>query len=167
MQERGTAQALTSSSRRASGTFKKLALATAVAACVVTADQLTKSWAVHRLRHGPIHVIWKLDLELTFNSGSAFSLGRGWAPALAGIAIVMVVVLLAFMRHVRSSAMAAAVGMVVGGAVGNLSDRIFRSYHGSVVDFIALHFWPTFNLADASIVIGAIWAGVLMWRSER
>lgn len=167
MQERGTAQALTHPSRRASGTFKRLALATAVAACVVAADQLTKSWAVDRLRHGPVHVIWKLDFELTFNSGSAFSLARGWAPVLGGVAIVMVVVLLAFVRHVRSAAMATAVGMVVGGAIGNLADRIFRSYHGSVVDFIALHFWPTFNLADASIVIGAIWAGILIWRSER
>lgn len=144
-----------------------LAITTAVAAVVVAVDQVTKSWAVHRLQHGPIHVIWKLDFELTFNSGSAFSLARGWAPVLAGIAIVMVVVLLAFVRHVRSATMAAAVGLVVGGAIGNLADRVFRSYHGSVVDFIALHFWPTFNVADASIVVGALWAATLLWRSER
>lgn len=166
VQERGTAQALTQRSRRASGTSKRFALTTAVAAAVVAADQISKSWALHRLAHGPVHVIWKLDFELTFNSGSAFSLARGWAPVLAGIAVVMIVLLLGFVRHVRSAAMAAALGLVVGGAVGNLADRIFRSYHGSVVDFIAFHFWPTFNVADASIVVGAIWAGWLLWRSD-
>lgn len=132
---------------------------------MVAVDQLTKAWAVHRLPQGPVHVVWKLDLELALNTGSAFSLARGWAPVLAGLAVVAVVVLVAFVRRVTSTAMAVAVGLVVGGALGNLADRAFRSHGGAVVDFIALHFWPTFNVADAAIVVGAAWAAVLLWRS--
>jgi signal peptidase II len=141
-------------------------LAAVVAACVVTCDQLTKTWAEDRLARGAIHVIWKLDLSLAFNSGSAFSLAQGWAPILAGMAVLAVVVLLAVVRHVGSSTMACALGLVVGGAAGNLCDRIFRSHHGSVIDFIAFHFWPTFNLADTAIVVGAAWAAWLSWRYQ-
>jgi len=108
--------------------------------------------------------VWKLDLELEFNTGSAFSLMRGWAPILAGVAVAIVVLLLASVRRVRSDLLAASVGLVVGGALGNLADRVFRSHHGAVVDFIAFHFWPTFNLADAAIVVGALWAAFLLWR---
>ncbi len=50
--------------------------------------------------------------------------------------------------------MSVGLGLILGGATGNVCDRLFRSQHGSVVDFIAFHFWPTFNLADASIVVG-------------
>lgn len=145
--------------------MRRLLLAGVVAAAVVAVDQTTKTWAENRLRDGPIHVIWKLDFVLAFNSGSAFSLLRGWAPVLAGLAIVAVVVLLAIVRRVDSPAMAVALGLVVGGALGNLSDRVFRSHHGSVVDFIALHFWPTFNLADSAIVVGTALAAWLLWRS--
>jgi signal peptidase II len=53
-----------------------------------------------------------------------------------------------------TTARAATLGLILGGALGNLSDRLFRGDHGAVVDFVALHFWPTFNVADASIVVG-------------
>jgi signal peptidase II len=139
----------------------------AVAAVVVAADQLTKTWAVHRLSHGPIHVIWKLDFELTYNSGSAFSLLQGWAPVFAVLAVVAVVVLLRVVGRARSTALSVALGLVVGGALGNLADRVVRPDRGAVVDFVALHFWPTFNLADACIVTGGILAAVLVWRGER
>jgi signal peptidase II len=141
-------------------------MACAVAAVVVVVDQVTKTWAVHRLQHGPMHLVWKLDLELEFNSGSAFSLVRGWAPVLAGVAVVAVMLLLAFVRRVHSNLLAASMGLVVGGALGNLADRVLRSHHGAVVDFIALHFWPTFNIADAAIVVGAAGAAFLLWRSD-
>lgn len=132
---------------------------------VVLVDQVTKSWAVHRLSHGSIHVIWKLDLELTYNSGSAFSLAQGWAPVLGGLAAVTVVILLAVVMRVRSLALAVALGLIAGGALGNLADRVLRSNHGAVVDFIALHFWPTFNVADASIVTGSALAALVLWRT--
>ena len=68
--------------------------------------------------------------------------------------------------RVRSLALAVALGLVVGGALGNLADRVVRGNHGAVVDFIALHFWPTFNVADSCIVIGsAILAALVLWRT--
>ena len=141
-------------------------MAGAVAAVVVLVDQLTKSWAVHRLSHGSVHVVWKLDLELTYNSGASFSLARGWAPVIATLAVAAVVVLVAALRHVRSSLVAVALGLVIGGALGNLADRILRGHHGAVVDFVALHFWPTFNVADACVVVGAVGAALLLARPE-
>jgi signal peptidase II len=146
---------------------RRLVVAGTVAAAVVVADQVTKSWAVHRLSQGSIHVIWKLDFELAYNSGSAFSLAQGWAPVLAVVAVVALVVLVAVVRRARSIWTAAALGLVVGGAAGNLADRLFRANHGAVVDFIAFHFWPTFNIADTAIVVGAIWAAFLALRPGR
>jgi signal peptidase II len=141
-------------------------VALGTAALVVVADQLTKSWAVHRLAHGSIHVVWKLDLILSFNTGSAFGLAKGWAPVITALAALVVVGLLAVVRGVRSDAVAAALGLVLGGALGNLADRVFRGHHGAVVDFIALHFWPTFNVADSCITVGVILAVVLSWRAD-
>ena len=99
VQERGVAPALSDGSRlRLDGT-RRLLVAGAVAAVVVAADQVTKSWAVHRLSQGPIHVIWKLDFQLQYNTGSSFSFAQGWAPVFAGIAVVVVVVLAATARQ--------------------------------------------------------------------
>jgi signal peptidase II len=145
---------------------RRFILAGSVAIVVVIVDQLTKSWAVRRLSQGDIHIVWKLDLELTYNSGASFGLARGWAPIIGGIAVTAVVLLLAAVRQVRSDALAVALGLVIGGAVGNLSDRIFRAHHGAVVDFIALHFWPTFNVADSCIVVGAVTAALLVSRRD-
>ena len=134
---------------------------------VVAADQASKSWAVHRLSAGPVHVVWRLDLELTYNTGSSFGLARGWAPVLAGLAALFIVGLLGMLRRVHGDAMAASLGLVLGGAAGNLADRLFRGHHGAVVDFVALHFWPTFNVADSCIVVGVGLAVLVLWRSER
>lgn len=156
MQERGAAPPLTDGGRRDGGATRRLILAGTVAGLVVLVDQLTKTWAVHRLSNGPIHVVWKLDLQLQFNSGGAFSIAQGRAPVLAAVAAVLVVVLVLAIRRVRSDGLALALGLVVGGALGNLADRIVRDHGGAVVDFVALHFWPTFNVADACIVVGAV-----------
>ncbi len=178
MQERRTAPALsepggdTGSTRGPGGrperrdAARRAVLASAVAAVVVTADQLTKSWAVHRLSSGPIHVVWKLDLALTYNSGSAFSLLQGWAPVLVGVAVVAVAAMAVSVRHARSTLAAVALGLVSGGALGNLLDRLVRGHHGAVVDFVDLHFWPTFNLADSCIVVGTAMLAVALWRGS-
>jgi signal peptidase II len=144
-----------------------VALALVIAALVVAADQATKTWAVHRLSQGTIHLVWKLDLVLSYNTGSAFGLAQGWAPVLTAAAGLIVVALLAVLRGVRSWAMALALGLVLGGALGNLTDRVLRGHHGAVVDFVALHFWPTFNVADSCIVVGVVLAVVLSWGDER
>jgi signal peptidase II len=135
------------------------------AGIVVALDQLTKTLAVQHLSSRPVHVLGPLDLQLAFNPGVAFSLGRGLAPGVVvgGVAVVAV----AFALLSRSAAtvpMTVAVGAVLGGALGNLVDRIFRHDHGAVVDFVALHFWPTFNLADAAVVVGEIALVVLLFR---
>jgi signal peptidase II len=141
--------------------MRRLTIAGFVAVAVIIVDQLTKSWAVRRLSHGDIHVVWKLDFQLTYNSGASFGLGRGWAPVIGGIAVTAVVLLFSTVRRVRSDTLTVALGLVIGGALGNLTDRIVRSHHGAVVDFIALHFWPTFNVADSCIVVGAVIAALV------
>jgi signal peptidase II len=136
-------------------------LTVAVALAVVAVDQLTKSWAVNALADRDIDVVWTLRLHLTFNAGMAFSQGRGLGPVIGVLALVVVVVLLASLRKGGSVLSAVAVGLVIGGAAGNVIDRLFRSgaggfLSGRVVDFVDLQWWPIFNVADASIVIGAV-----------
>lgn len=175
MQERGTVTALTgptdgdvatapAATRRAP--VKRVLVAAAVAAGVVVVDQLTKWWALDRLSHGSIHLVGPLSLTLTRNRGSAFSLFQGQAPLLVTVAVVLVVVLLLVARAAPGAGRAAAIGLIVGGAIGNLADRLFRSDHGAVVDFIALHLWPTFNVADSCIVVGTILVAVSVLRGS-
>jgi signal peptidase II len=132
-----------------------------VAALVVAADQLTKAWAVNALDDGhDIDVVWTLRFHLTMNGGMAFSQGRGLGPVIGVVAIVVVAVLLISLRRTGSTVAAVAVGLVVGGAAGNIVDRLFRSgdgfLTGQVIDFIDLQWWPVFNVADAAVVIGGI-----------
>jgi signal peptidase II len=160
MQERRPVTALTDDAPvaadhpgRSSG-VRRLVVALSVTGAVVLADQLTKWWAVTRLANGPVHLIGTLDFELSRNTGSAFSLLQGKGFLLIAVATLAAVGLVAMMRRASSAGQAAALGLILGGARGNLSDRLFRGDHGAVVDFVALHFWPTFNVADASIVVG-------------
>ena len=134
------------------------------AVAVVIADQLTTDLAISGLKSGPVHLIGPLFLELAFNTGVAFSIGAGLGEPIVVIVVVLVVTCVAFFaRSVPSASLAVACGLVLGGAVGNLADRLFRS-GGAVVDFVRLGFWPTFNLADASIVCGSLLACFLLLR---
>jgi len=146
---------------------QRLAVAVAVMVAVVAADQLTKWWAVSRLGSGPIHVIGTLDLELSRNTGVSFSLFQGKAFVLVPVAAVLVVVLTVMAWRAPTAGRAAVFGLILGGALGNLADRFFRGDHGAVVDFVALHFWPTFNVADASIVVGCILLLISLVRGPR
>jgi signal peptidase II len=134
-----------------------------VAAAVIVVDQLTKTWALHHLVESPRHVIGPSYLVLTYNSGAAFSLGRGITPIVETIAVALVVWLLALSRNLSRSAswpVAIGLGLLLGGALGNLGDRVFRHIPGhpsSVIDFVqVVSWWPVFNVADASIVVGVI-----------
>jgi signal peptidase II len=142
-------------------------VAGAVTVVVVAVDQLTKWWALHRLTSGPIHIIGTLDLELSRNTGSAFSLFQGQSAVLVVVAVVLVAVLATLVWRSPSLGRAAVLGLILGGALGNLADRLFRGDHGAVVDFVALHFWPTFNVADASIVVGCVLLLVSLVRGPR
>jgi signal peptidase II len=133
---------------------RRVLVAAAVMVGVVVVDQLAKWWAVTRLAEGRIHVLGPLDLELARNSGASFSLFQGKGFILVPVAVVLVGVLATLIWRAPTTGRAAVLGLILGGALGNLGDRLFRGDHGSVVDFVDLHFWPTFNLADASIVVG-------------
>jgi signal peptidase II len=146
---------------------RRLSVAVAVMVAVVLVDQLTKWWALTRLSSGPIHVIGTLDLELSRNTGASFSLFQGKAAILIPIALVLIMVLSVMAWRATTNGRAAILGLIVGGALGNLCDRFFRGDHGAVVDFIALHFWPTFNVADASIVVGCALFLVSLARGPR
>jgi len=144
-----------------------LFIALAAATVVVVADQVTKSLAESRLQAGPVHVVGPLYFNLQFNTGSAFSLLTGWAPLLVVIALVLVAALAVLAWRTRRPGVALALGLVLGGALGNLTDWLVRSHHGAVVDFIDFRFWPTFNLADASIVVGLALLAIQLLRSGR
>ena len=126
------------------------------AAAVVAADQITKSLAEQKLAAGPVHLLGPLSLALSYNTGVAFSIGTGLTLPIIVVGFVLVLLLFWFARGAPSTAAAVGCGMILGGALGNLADRLFRGHGGAVVDFVHLGFWPTFNFADASIVIGAI-----------
>ena len=135
------------------------------AVIVLVADQVSKQIALSRLADGPVDLIGgALTLRLTYNSGGAFGVLQGW-PGLFLIATgVVVAVILLSVRRLEDPRWALPLGMVLGGGLGNVSDRIFRDTNGQVVDFIDLHWWPVFNVADASIVVGV---GVVLILSAR
>jgi signal peptidase II len=130
-------------------------------AVVLVVDQLTKRWAVDRLRgQPPIDVFWTLRLVYAENTGMAFSKGSGMGNVIALVVVAIVVVLVVVARRMTSPLQLVLVGVVIGGALGNLADRVFRAENGflsgGVVDFIDVQWWPIFNVADACVVVGGI-----------
>lgn len=137
-------------------------LTAAVAVVVVVVDQVTKWWALNALADGPIGLVGSLQFRLVRNEASAFSIGGGsaWGPFVTVAGLVIIVGLLWFLRTAPSRLAAVAVGMVIGGAIGNLIDRAARSDRGfmggGVVDFVDVGWWPVFNIADSAVVVGVI-----------
>jgi signal peptidase II len=148
---------------------RRLIIVVAVAAFVIAVDQLTKWWALNSLQDGPVDVVWTLRWNLVFNSGASFSMGDGMGPVIGVVALVVVGVLLWTGRTVSSTAGAVALGMILGGALGNLIDRAFRAgdgfMGGAVVDFIDVQWWPVWNVADMGVVLGAILLLVVTYRN--
>ena len=130
----------------------------AAAGLVVALDQLTKQWALSALADGPIDLVGSLRLKLVFNDSAAFSLGGGNTTLIAviGVAVVAVIVRMGLRADRRPWALG--LGIILGGALGNLSDRAFRDgdgfLGGRVVDMVDLQWWPVFNLADAALWVG-------------
>jgi signal peptidase II len=139
---------------------RRAALVVAVAAAVVAIDQVTKTWAVHTLATRDIDLFWTLRLHLARNRGAAFSVGFGSGGLIAILAIVVVFVLIALGRNLDSRAGVVSLGLVLGGALGNLADRAFRDgtgfLGGAVIDFIDPQRWPVFNVADIAVTIGGV-----------
>lgn len=127
---------------------------------MVVLDQITKALAVEYLSDGPASIIGTdVQLELRYNSGGAFSLFQSFTPLLAILAVVIAVVLVRAVRHAEDTLSIVALALVLGGALGNLIDRIARApgfLRGEVVDFVRVGSFPTFNVADSAITIGAI-----------
>ncbi|MXZ78266.1 MAG: signal peptidase II [Acidimicrobiia bacterium] len=132
-----------------------------VAAFVVAVDQLTKWWALVSLDDRDIDLVWTLRLNLVHNTGAAFGLGQGLEAVIAVLALVFVVVVAwASWGGRRLSLPPVLLGMILGGAIGNLADRALRSgdgfLGGAVVDFVDLQWWPVFNAADSAIVVAGV-----------
>lgn len=134
-----------------------------IAAVVLVADQITKLWAEAALpAYRPVPVLPSLNLTLSYNRGAAFSLlaeQGGWQRWLfSGLALAVSGYLLWWLHDLRQGQrlQALALALILGGAVGNLIDRLV---YGHVIDFIDVYYgrwhWPVFNIADSAITIGA------------
>jgi len=144
------------------------------AAIVLLADLLSKALVVAHLESGtPVRMLGgAIYLDVARNSGAAFSLGTGMTVVLTVIALVVIVIIARVAGRLRSRGWAIALGLVLGGALGNLVDRLFREPgvgRGHVVDWISVFgpngaHYPIFNLADSAIVCGGILAVLLVLR---
>jgi lipoprotein signal peptidase len=145
---------------------RRLGLVLAVAAAVYVADVVSKIIVVATLPPGHlVHVVdGVLTLQLVRNSGAAFSLGTSLTVVFTLIAVGVIIFILRTSRHLRSLPWAVTLGLLLGGATGNLTDRLLRSpglFRGDVVDWIQLPHWPVFNVADSAIVCGGLLAVLL------
>lgn len=146
-------------------------LGPAVALVVVLLDQATKRWAVSALADGDVTSVVPGYLVFSFvrNTGSAFGMFTGSAPVLAAIAVAVVVLLgYSIMKGNGRIGHPAVLGLLLGGVVGNLIDRVSLGY---VVDFIELQWrghniWPVFNIADSAITVGAVILAFTMIRDR-
>jgi signal peptidase II len=153
---------------------RRIGLFVLIAVLVLAADLLSKVLVVAqipptrsvRLLGGALYLVQAR------NSGAAFSVGTGATVVLTAVAVLVVAIIVRAARRLRSIGWAVALGLVLGGALGNLVDRLFRAPapgRGHVVDWISLfaddgHIWPIFNVADSCIVIGGCLAVLVSLR---
>ena len=136
---------------------RRTALVLLVGAGVVAVDQVTKTLAERWLEIGdPVHLLWTLQLNLVYNPGGAFSIGSELTPYITAAATAVLAVLLLSARRAMSAWSAGGLGLVIGGAAGNLVDRVLRDNGGAVIDFFDLQWWPVFNVADIGLSVGAV-----------
>jgi signal peptidase II len=133
---------------------------------VLVADVVSKVAVVAKLSDRPPDVVINhvLTLTVTRNPGAAFSIGAGATVIFSAVAVGVAIVIVRTSRSMASRGWAIALGLLLGGALGNLIDRVFRSpapFRGHVVDWIQLPHWPVFNVADSAIVVGGALALVL------
>lgn len=137
---------------------------------VVVADQASKAWAEATLEHNvSVPLLGEfLQWRLIYNSGAAFGMGSQITPILTCVQIAIAVgIVVGLVRVVRNRSWALALGLLLGGALGNIHDRLLRPpgpFHGYVVDFLELPRWPIFNIADIAVTSGAILLILLTFR---
>ena len=138
----------------------------AVAIGVTLADALTKYWARHTLAHHARHVLGPLWLRLTYNSGISFSINSS-GPLVTTIATLLIAIVVVAVGLNASDGLAAVgFGLLIGGGVANVIDRLAARPH-EVTDFIAVSTFPVFNLADVSITIGFLVLVIAAVRGDR
>ncbi len=151
---------MTSERGRAAVLRGRYPVAVSLAAAVVAADLLTKRWASTTFTSHPEEVLGSfLRFRYVENTGAAFSMFQGAGPLFGVAAVVAIGAVLWFLRHAGSGWEVAGFGLIIGGAAGNLIDRLARGtglLDGPVIDWIDLWFIPTFNLADASITVAVV-----------
>jgi signal peptidase II len=143
------------------GRSRVVAVLPVIALVVLVLDLITKIVVVATIDPGrPVQIIGDtVTLRLVRNSGAAFSFATGYTWVLTIVAAAVVVGIIRFSGRLRSVWWAVGLGLVLGGALGNLVDRFFRSpgpLRGHVVDFVSVGWWPVFNVADSAVVCGAI-----------
>jgi signal peptidase II len=153
-------------------TRRRIGILIVVAVLVLALDIVSKVTVVATLSNrAPIRLLGGfLHLRVDRNPGAAFSFGPSLTILFSVIAVTVIVVILRSSRRIRSLPWAITLGLLLGGATGNLVDRIFRSpglFRGWVVDWIQVPHWPVFNLADSAIVCGGILAVLLSARGIR
>lgn len=133
-----------------------------IGAVLAVIDQITKNWAVENLPLlDPQPFLGEiLQLTLLYNSGAAWGMGSEITPVVTCLQIAIVIGVIVFaIKAVRSPWYTVALGLIMGGALGNIHDRLLREpgpFRGAVVDFLELPNWPVFNVADMAVVGGAI-----------
>jgi signal peptidase II len=148
---------------------RRVGVLLAVAVAVLAADAVSKAIVVARLSgQPPVRLLGGfLTLIVSRNPGAAFSIGPSLTVVFTAIAVGVIVFILRTSRRIGSLGWAVSLGLLLGGATGNLTDRLLRSpgpLRGHVVDWIMLPHWPVFNLADSSIVCGGVLAVLLAMR---
>jgi signal peptidase II len=151
---------------------RRIAILIGTALTVLGLDIVSKVTVVATLEgHPQIRLLGGfLTLLVSRNPGAAFSIGTSMTLVFSAIAVSVIVVILRTSRQIRSIAWAITLGLLLGGATGNLADRIFRYpglFRGYVVDWIEVPHWPVFNLADSAIVCGGVLAVLLSARGIR
>ena len=154
------------------GRPRRVGLLLAVALFVIAADVISKAIVVARMPdHPSIRLLGGLlTITYTRNGGAAFSIGTSMTIVFTAIALGVIVYILRAARNLRSIGWAITLGLLLGGATGNLIDRIFRApgaFQGHVIDWIELPHWPVFNLADSAIVCAGVLVVLLALRGIR
>lgn len=150
---------------------RRIGVLVAVAGGVLALDLASKVVAVATLEgHAPIPLVdGALTLRVIRNPGAAFGVAGGLTVLFSLVAAGVVIAIIRTARRLVSTPWAVALGLLLGGALGNLVDRVFRSpgpLRGHVVDFLELPHWPVFNLADSAIVCGGLLATLLAFRGH-
>ncbi|HUR77244.1 MAG TPA: signal peptidase II [Acidimicrobiales bacterium] len=141
-----------------------------VAGAAVVVDQIVKTIAENALRDGhEVELVFGARFVLTYNSGAAFSVGAGRSGVFTVVASVTITALLAYALWLRQRPLqAVSFGLIIGGAAGNLCDRLLRDNGGRVIDFVELaDWWPVFNVADVALFFGVAVMVLLSWRDGR